>query len=1247
MFLTKSEISKQAKVEINIETLQSSCGICKLDKNCLSPKMEVSGLGGKKILVIGDTPSQADDRNKIQFSGDTGKYLSDLLYRNGIHLQKDCWKVNAVRCNNNLKELNKPANLCSGYIKNLLHTLNPEYVIVLGSAGIASIFGEDFSNREVERWRGFSFFYYHYNTNFFCTYHPREVTANNKDFLLKSLFERDIKKACLISKSIIKFKPIDYESKVEHLLTFKKVTDILKAVLRTKKRIYFDYETSGLKPFRKGHFIASIAFSVTSQKAYAFPFQFNNFWTEKQFKIIKDLWCQILLDPAIKKMAHNLKFEEVFSSEILGTPVIGWEWDTMLAAHVLDNRSEWSGLKFQTFINFGVRPYDKYIEEFINSRGKEFNTIHKAPLKELLTYNGLDCIFGFKLAEKQKATIANHPGLINANSLLFQGTLTMSRIQRNGILMDEPYYEKKKKQLTFKIKNLRRELTNGREAKKFRNMFGRPINLASGPDLGKLFYEVLGKDPVYTGNVNVKGEQNYKTDAKTLEKLNLPYVEKLIQMKKLIKARDTYLAQFAREICNGIMYPFFDLHIPVTYRSSCIAGYEKVLVMKDFESSPEGIPIKDIKVGDMIYCFDDDLNPQIKPVLWKGKTGHREIIRVHYYRKGGHGHFDCTPEHPVRLINGEYIEAQNLKKGDRTLACSRKGDKLNFTGHLLSGSGIQEHRLIYDRLIETIDDNDIIHHKDKNHLNHTPTNLEKHTKSSHSKLHVKDTLCSKQSRMNNVKAVKEGWKNGNYKNSVKYGVDHFSYLGLTKFRCLRILADSCGVIKIAANSYGVDFDKFKKYLIKHSIDWKTIKLRYDKNGQYISKHRLIELSKLGRKEVKNILGHNHYKLIELYNFYGIDTKREWANQYGEFKPGNHIITGVEFLGVKEDVYDITVEDHHNFFVNEICVHNSSKPNFQNLPKRDEAIKKTVRAGIIPRTKRVLSEIDFSGAEVITSSSYHRDPTFIAYLKDKSTDMHRDQALDIWQLGREELVNKKFTREQQGRAKKIRFYAKNLWTFAQFYGDWYDSCVRNLWETCIEREKLVLPSGVTLEAHCNSKGIFTMEDLIEHCKGVEYKLWNVKFPEYTRWKKNITEFYKKNGYIETFFGFRFIGLMDRKQCTNYPIQGTSFHLLLYTLIEVEKFIKKHNLKTIIIGQIHDSIISDVPVNEIEFYHRGVSAIISGLHKKFKWLTVEMEAECAISRAREDGGNFSELFAIDPDLLKGTSDFDVEKIYGKEA
>jgi len=342
-----------------------------------------------------------------------------------------------------------------------------------------------------------------------------------------------------------------------------------------------------------------------------------------------------------------------------------------------------------------------------------------------------------------------------------------------------------------------------------------------------------------------------------------------------------------------------------------------------------------------------------------------------------------------------------------------------------------------------------------------------------------------------------------------------------------------------------------------------------------------------------------------------------------------------------EVFDGTMHPFFDLHIPTTYRSSSSMPNFQNLPKRDAEIKKIIRDGIIPRANHVIGEIDFSGAEVITSVCYHKDKNFYNYLIDKTTDMHRDNALDLWILDRIELENPDFTREQNKRAKDIRFYAKNDWTFAEFYGDWYDSCGRTLWEDCINQQKLVLPSGKPLIEHINEQGIYDVEDFVAHCKGVEDKMWNERFPGYTQWKKDIVKFYQRTGYIETFFGFRFQGYMDRKQCTNYPIQGTSFHLLVYTLIEVEKFIRKHKLNTRIIGQIHDSLINDIYLPELQFYLQGVNRIVEGLKDRFPWLIVPMEIEAEITLPEFAGGTFSTMYEVKPSNIISLNIADVYK------
>jgi len=883
-FFTSSDLQRKFKVEVDPENLQSDCDKCGLDKNCLHPKIGVSGEGKKKILIIGEFPSLKDDRYGVHYVGEAGDLLKKKLKENGILLNSDCWKTAVIRC---IPENNKPSQAqikhCYPEIEKIIKQLKPKLILLFGSLAVTSLFGEDYSNRKIERWRRYCIPDERFNCNIIPLYNPTDLIKNEKDKNLQKLFDRDLKYAvrCL-NRKVIERK--EYESYVTTLTDFKRVKTLLKRIIKRKITIAYDYETTGLKPFKKGHKVVTIGIAVSATKAFAFPYQWKQFWLKKEFKVIRNLWQQILADDKIDKIAHNSKFEEVWSTVIFNRRP-NCHFDTMMCEHILDNRSASTGLKFQSFVHYGIRPYDKTIAPFLKAKDGEFNTIEKAPLKDILIYNGLDVIFTYMRYNDQIKIITKNNLLLKAYNFFMRGNKQMATIQMNGICMNSNYYTRTELDLQKKVDDRKEYLTTGREARSFAEKYNREIKITSNQDLGKLFYEVLGKKPIYTNEKQI----NYRTDKTTLESLNLPFVDKLLEMKKYEKANGTYLGQFAREIYRGKMYPFFDLNIPVTYRGS-----------------------------------------------------------------------------------------------------------------------------------------------------------------------------------------------------------------------------------------------------------------------------------------------------------------------------------------------------------------SLKPNFQNLPARDAEIKRLIRMGIIPNLNCVLSEIDFSGSEVITSATYHKDPTFIHDIT--VGDMHRDFAIELWQLPPDMMDKRKnpsYTDAELKMIKDIRFFAKNDWTFAQLYGDWFGSCGKMLWEDGIDSETK-LPNGMNLQQWTESKGIYELGEItsdgptpgsfLEHCKKVEEKMWNKRWPIYTQWRKDIVDFYQNYGYIENHFGFRFRGYMNRNQCTNFPIQSASFHILVYTLIEVQKFIDKHKLKTKISGQVHDSIISNVPRDEIKFYHAEVNKIVKNLKNVFPWLIIPMKIEAEISKLREDGGNFAELKEVNPDDAK---------------
>lgn len=266
---------------------------------------------------------------------------------------------------------------------------------------------------------------------------------------------------------------------------------------------------------------------------------------------------------------------------------------------------------------------------------------------------------------------------------------------------------------------------------------------------------------------------------------------------------------------------------------------------------------------------------------------------------------------------------------------------------------------------------------------------------------------------------------------------------------------------------------------------------------------------------------------------------------------------------------------------------SQNPNFQNYPKRDKEIKEIIRTNIIPTDENyMIVEADYSGVEVSVGCCYHKDQNMINYVKDKTTDMHRDTAADLFLKDSKDIT----TVERQA--------GKNGFVFPQFYGDWYKACANNIWEQ-IEKET---------KEHLKKKGIYNLSDFEEHTRKIERSFWYERFRDYGKWRDDNWNSYLKTGKLRLKSGFIINNEMDKKQVNNTPIQGTAFHCLLNTLIEFNSVLKKGNYKTKIIGQIHDSIVLDVFKDEWEELKPILKKImLVDVKEVFPFLVVDLEAE----------------------------------------
>jgi DNA polymerase-1 len=312
--------------------------------------------------------------------------------------------------------------------------------------------------------------------------------------------------------------------------------------------------------------------------------------------------------------------------------------------------------------------------------------------------------------------------------------------------------------------------------------------------------------------------------------------------------------------------------------------------------------------------------------------------------------------------------------------------------------------------------------------------------------------------------------------------------------------------------------------------------------------------------------------------------------------------GTFLKGIQDETVDGLLHTIFNLNIAESYRSTSDSPNLQNMPIRDKIQGEAIRRSFIPRWHHLL-EIDFSGNEIKSSYCYHKDPTF--YRDITTGDMHRDTAAEIFFLSKDKV------------SKDMRQAAKNKFVFPEFFGDYYINCAEGLWDEII-RSKLNV-DGVDMREYLKKHGIKKLGSLdskdqdnsgtfVGHIKKIENSFWSDRFGVYTEWKNQWWESYVAKGWCRMLTGFVVQGPYNRKQVINYPIQGAAFHWLLWSLIQIDDYLRKNKMKSLLVNQIHDSIILDVHKRElsdvIEFCVQTMTVAIT---KFYTWISAPMEVE----------------------------------------
>jgi uracil-DNA glycosylase family 4 len=563
-FLDESDFAiirgDEAPNKSRIKIKKLSCADCGLQGACQSPHFPYYGRGRKKILFILDTPSEKEDIFGEPWKGEYGKMLRRIIEDNcGINIERDCWTTFAVKCRNKNNIKNDHITACRKYLLQDIEELNPAVIIPFGYWPLMGVVGDRLDGKTVGKniidWSGEVIPDQTLLKYIIPVYEPHwlNLTQRYPDEVRIRQLCSWISHALGIRNDEIMQR--DDKKRVKIIYDATKASAILEDLIDAGGPVAFDYETTGKKPYRQGHKIFTASIS-NGKKAWAFPF-----FDDHLFRMA---WKLVLRQ--LPLIAHNAKFEWLWTKQLLGYFPARLQADTMLGLHVLANQKK-VGLKWAAYAKFGIPDYDNDIVHYLECPKKEqeqygangFNLIEQAPIEKLLLYNGLDSLYTFWLHDYLEQNITKDTK--TGYDFLSQASIRLGRAEYAGLRIDIDNVGRHQIELTERMDKLlyKTQMLAVAEGWNKPHDF-RP---SAKDDISYLLFNLLG---FYSDKQTDKGGQS--TDKETLEAIPHPIVGKILEWKKLQKLKDTYLKGLQVEAVNGIIHPFFNLHTVTSYRSS-------------------------------------------------------------------------------------------------------------------------------------------------------------------------------------------------------------------------------------------------------------------------------------------------------------------------------------------------------------------------------------------------------------------------------------------------------------------------------------------------------------------------------------------------------------------------------------------------------------------------------------------------------------------------------------------------------
>lgn len=186
------------------------------------------------------------------------------------------------------------------------------------------------------------------------------------------------------------------------------------------------------------------------------------------------------------------------------------------------------------------------------------------------------------------------------------------------------------------------------------------LNLSAPGQVADLFYNKLGYPTTLSEGKMSVAKKVYKGLMKEKDENGKPKYP-VAGMYAKYKDKDTQLTKFFDNLPyfmypGGFIFSSYGQISTATGRMSCIDEDALISVVGGYKK------IKDIEVGDMVYCYDNDGNIAIRKVLNKLDKGIKDCIELTWQSQGTHefGNLVCTPDHKILSKDNGWVRADKV-----------------------------------------------------------------------------------------------------------------------------------------------------------------------------------------------------------------------------------------------------------------------------------------------------------------------------------------------------------------------------------------------------------------------------------------------------------------------------------------------------------------------------------------------------------------------------------------------------------